>query len=424
MPNRRIAPEIHDIKNLQLPPFREYQLDNGIPVYLVEMGTQEVLKIEIIYNAGRPYEQKQLVARATSRLLKEGTASFNSAAIAEQVDFYGASLSLPVNLDFSSIVLYTLTRHFAALLPLLQEMLTRPAFPEEELQTFVDNSIQSLQVELTKNDVLAYRTITELFFGESHPYGYNSNPETYRSLTREDLVQHFQKNYHGGNCKIMLSGRLETDTLSLLNRHLGQGIPVGTPSQAKIPISDAQPEHLKILREDAVQTAIRIGRRFPTKSHPDYQGFYILNTLLGGYFGSRLMANIREDKGYTYNIFSTIDSLHYDSCFYIGTEVGNDFVKPTIQEIYREMDLLSKKLVEPAEMKMLRNHLLGSQLSMIDGPFNVASIVRTIVVENLKSSDFDDLVYLMRNISAEDLQGLAQRYLQREDMWEVVVGNV
>ncbi len=424
MPNRQIAPEIHDIKNLLLPPFREYKLDNGIPVYLVEMGTQEVLKIEIIYNAGRPYEQKQLVARATSRLLKEGTTSFDSAAIAEKIDFYGASLSLPVNLDFSSMVLYTLTRHFESLLPLLQEMLNEPAFPEEELQTFVDNSIQSLQVELSKNDVLAYRTITELFFGDTHPYGYNSNPDTYHSLTREDLLQHFKQHYHSGNCKIMLSGRLGKDTLSLLNRYLGQGIPIGTPSKPKIPVADSKPEHLKIFREDSVQTAIRIGRRFPTKSHPDYQGFYILNTLLGGYFGSRLMANIREDKGYTYNIFSTIDSLHYDSCFYIGTEVGNDFVEPTVKEIYREMDLLTKKMVDPVEMKMLQNHLLGSLLSMVDGPFNVASIVRTIVTENLDPKDFDDLVHLMRNISAEDLHGLAQRYLQREDMWEVIVGAV
>ena len=117
---------------------------------------------------------------------------------------------------------------------------------------------------------------------------------------------------------------------------------------------------------------------------------------LGGYFGSRLMANIREEKGYTYNIFSTIDSLHYDSCFYIGTEVGNDFVEPTIKEIYHEMAVLREKLVEPGELKMLQNYLLGSLLSMVDGPFNVASIVRTIVTENLNAKDFDDLVKSMR----------------------------
>lgn len=424
MPNRTIPPKIYEISKLTLPPYRQYRLDNGIPVYLIEMGTQEVLKMEVVFHAGRPYEHKKLVSRATGGILKEGSHRYTSAAIAEQIDFYGATLNVPINLDTSSMVLYTLSRHLEALLPLIQDILTRPAFPEKELKTFVDNSIQTLQVELSKNDVVAYRTITELFFGEDHPYGYNSNPDYYKALHRDDLQQHFNKHFHSGNCQIILSGRLRSDTLPLLNKFLGKAIPQGTRAQPKLPQPDALPQQLHLHRPDTLQTAIRIGRRFPVKGHPDYQPFYILNTLFGGYFGSRLMANIREDKGYTYNIFSTLDSLRFDSCFYLGTEVGNEFVEPTLLEIYREMELLSEELASPKELEILRNFLLGHLLSMIDGAFNVASIVRTIVVEELEPDNFDDLVRLVKNISAAELRDLARKYLQREAMWEVIVGAV
>ncbi len=422
MPNRKIPPPIKEISKLQLPAIRSLKLDNGIPVHLVEMGTQEVLKLEIIFHAGRPYEQQKLVARATSRMLREGTQSFSSADIAEQIDFYGATLNLPINLDTSSITMYTLTKHLEALLPLLAEILSCPIFPEDELQTFVNQSMQSLQVELTKNEVVAYRTITELFFGKDHPYGYNSLPETYKALNREDLLQHFRSLFHSGNCQILISGYLQANSIELLNRYLGNAIPFGERSKPKI-ITDPMPiERLMIPHTDSVQTAIRIGRRLYSKHHPDYQGFYILNTVLGGYFGSRLMTNIREDKGYTYNIFSTIDSFHHDGCFYIGTEVGNEFKDATITEIYREMARLQEDLVPEGELEMLRNYLLGSLLSMVDGPFNVASIVKTIVVEDLSYKDFDDLVALIKNISPQKIRDLAQQYFNKEDMWEVIVG--
>ena len=262
-----------------------------------------------------------------------------------------------------------------------------------------------------------------MIFGEDHPYGYNSLPDTYAALRREDLVRHFENRYHSGNCQLLLSGGLRANSLDLLNRHLGQTIPRGVRTPAQISTRDTRPEQLWIDRPGTVQTAIRIGGRFHSKQHPDYHAFYILNTVLGGYFGSRLMTNIREDKGYTYNIFSTVDSFHHAGCFYIGTEVGNEFTRATIEEIYREIDRLRETLVPPEEMKMLRNYLLGSWLSTIDGAFNVASIVRTLVVEDLSFDDFDRSVARIRQISAEELRELARQYLRREDLWEVIVGE-
>jgi zinc protease len=423
MLDRTKAPEIQAVSDLKLPEPDASVLDNGIRVYESRLGTQDIIKLELVFLAGRPYEEKKMVARATSALLKEGTEMRKGEEIAEVIDFYGGSLSGPFNLDTSNLVLYCLTRHFDRLLPLLSEILTMPSFPEDELAAFKERNKQRLQIDLSRGDVVAYRAITELMFGADHPYGYNSRPEHYDALTRSDLVRHFQQHFHGGNCMIFISGKTDHRTIPLLNTYLGKGLPGGKQSTPRILVAESRPEHLLIPHPDTVQTAVRIGRRLFDRKHPDFNGMYVLNTLLGGYFGSRLMANIREDKGYTYNIYSTVDPMVYDGYFYIGTEVGNEFARPALREIYSEVDRLQQELVTEEEMTMVRNYLLGNLLTMLDGPFNVSEVVKTMVVEGLSTSAFDDLVHTIREISSEEIRILAQRYFQAGDLWEIVVGN-
>ena len=190
----------------------------------------------------------------------------------------------------------------------------------KELQRFIKNNQQRLQVELSKTDVVAYRTITEYIFGKSHPYGYNSIYETYEALTRKDLIEHHRKNYTADNCQIYISGKIDQGVLNLLDEYLGK-LPIdGQKKISSLKLTEAKPKVVKIKHTEGVQSAIRIGRRVFKKKHADYHGLLVLNTILGGYFGSRLMDNIREDKGYTYNIFSALDCMLYDGYFYIGTE--------------------------------------------------------------------------------------------------------
>jgi len=173
---------------------------------------------------------------------------------------------------------------------------------------------------------------------------------------------------------------------------------------------------------ESLQASIRIGNRLFNRQHPDSHGLSVLNTLLGGYFGSRLMANIREDKGYTYNISSVVDFMQFDGCFYISTEVGNEFAQLALQEIYREMELLQTELVDEEELLMVQNYLMGNFLAALDGPFNVSEVVKIIVSEELPLSFFREGVQNVRDITAEEIQRLAQIYLQRDNMWEVIVG--
>lgn len=419
--DRSIAPSIHTIEKIAFPSPIRVQLSNGIPVYVTNMGTQEVMKLQVVIKGGRPYEDKQMASRATTRLLREGTNQLNSAQIAEAFDFYGASLSLPTSLDFSNLVYYSMTKHFPKLVELVRDLLTQPIFPEKELTTFKENSKRRLQIDMTKNDVVAYRKVTELIFGENHPYGYNSSIEKYNGIQRSDLTQHFRKNFHADHSVIFLSGKIDDSIIKLLDQHLGQ-IPNGAKVSPVFPTPNlATPQKSQFLLPDALQKAIRIGKRSMIRKSPDYTGFMVLNTILGGYFGSRLMMNIREDKGYTYNIYSLQDTMQQDACFYIATEVGNEFLKPTLKEIYLEIDRLQTDLVPDAELDMVKNYLLGNMLNMVDGPFKVTNVVKTFVLENRPFDEFQKMVDLVRSISAQELRDLAQKYLKKEEMWEVVV---
>lgn len=423
MPDRSQQPKIHDIGQLILPIPELIHLDNGIPVYVTNLGTQDVIRLEVVYRAGRPFEKKRLAGRATAAMLKEGTRLHDAATVAEIIDFYGASLNQPFNLDTGNLVLYSLSRHFESVLPLFTEMLDCPVFPESELKSFVKRNQKALKTDLAKTDVVAYRTVTEKVFGEDHPYGYNSTLDTYDTLEREDLVEHFERCYGIDNCTVFISGRITEPVLKALNRHIGQLTRSGRPESRDMSVTAPASGFCHIPHPDSVQTAIRVGRRLFSRHHSDYAGFFVLNTILGGYFGSRLMTNIREDKGYTYNIYSSVDVMRQDGAFYIGTEVGNEFVEDTMKQIHLELRSLIEAPVSEEELTMVRNYLMGNFLSMLDGPFNVGEVVRTLVIDKLPFTFFADLVESVNTVRPDTLQKLAEQYLQPEDQWEVIVGT-
>ena len=422
---RRTPPPIQQVENIILPPPSVSRLSNGVEVIETRLGTQDIFKIEFVFDVGRVHEHRNLVHRATPRLLRDGTRQHSGAEIADILDFYAGTLQMPYSLDNTSIALFGMTKHAPALLPLLSEMMYEPLFPEKELATWVDNSLQRLAVDLTKNDVLVYRNITETLFGEMHPYGYNSTTEDYKSLTTADLVQHYTQHLQMDNCRIFLSGKTDDAFLNLVDTYFGQKIGGNNPQKAPKNFPESPKvgryEH-KIVNVDTVQTAIRIGRRIGGRQNPDFYGLFVLNTILGGYFGSRLMTNIREEKGYTYDISSAIDTMRHDGFWYIETEVGNEFVQLTLAEIYAEIEKLQTELVPSSELEMVRSYLLGTLLSMVDGPFAVSDVLKTLHTEGGGIEDFDKFVETVRTITPENLQFLAQKYFQKEDLAEVIAG--
>ena len=422
MTDRSVAPPVHRVQQLFLPPPKVLRLSNGVPVYVTNMGTQDVTKIQLVFRAGRPFERKKLIARATAGLLKEGTRSFDSAAIAEQVDFYGATLGTSCGLDVASVTLYSLNRHLHHLWPLLSEVLLEPVFPQRELDTYIENNKRRLQVDLTKNDVVAYRLISERLFGRHHPYGYNSSKRAYNGIKRADLQAHFSNHFTARNCEVFVSGRVTEELLQSLSELVEQ-LPTGRRSRMrKMDPPDGGPQREHVRLPESMQTAMRIGRRIMPRTHADFVPFTVLNTIFGGYFGSRLNMNIREEKGYTYSIYSTQDNMQQAACLYVASEVNNESLDAARREIYLEMEKLCNDLVPAGELEMVRNYMLGNMLNMVDGPFNVGDAVRMLRFYGLPHTAFSDLVDTVNGITSQQLRDLAQRYLAPNSMWEVTVG--
>lgn len=420
---RRKAPPIHRIMPVPLPEVRQMTLRNGIEVYAVPHPSQQALKVDWIFRAGRPHEEKRLASRASARLLREGTLQHRGAELADLFDFYGSSVQTPASLDNASIVLYGLGKYAHDILPLFAELIRHPVFPEEELAIFQENNIQELLVDLEKVEIVAYRELTEALFGAGHPYGYNSTPEMYRALKRDDLVQHHARWHTPSRSAVILSGGVSDQVLQLMESLFGDAPEKASDTpDAALPPPPLQPVHRSLRHPGSLQTAIKIGRRLFSRHHPDYNAMMILNTVLGGYFGSRLSMNVREKLGYTYNIYSSIDAMVYDGFLYIDTEVDHKNAAAAQREIFGEMRRLQDELISEAELDMVRNYLLGMLLNGLDGPLNASILLRSYVVDQLPLEAYEELTDTVRHVTPATLRDMAQRYLNAEAFSVVTVG--
>jgi zinc protease len=425
MLNRKVAPEIKDATDytLKLKPYDFFTLDNGVPVYAINAGAQDVLQIEMVFYAGNWFEDQKLTAAATNFLLKNGTKDKTAFQINEAFDYYGAHCSRACYNETAVINLHTLTKYTDKLLPVITDMLSNSTFSQEELDIFKQNSKQRLTVNLQKCEFVAGRMTDKVLFGEGHPYGTFTNMEDIDALEADNLKAFYEKYYVNGQCAIFVAGNLPADIASLLNAHFGK-LTLSKPSftVSDIKIAPAADKKYRIQNDpNAVQGAIRIAQNFPNRHHPDFKKVIVLNNLFGGFFGSRLMSNIREEKGYTYGIYSYLQNHLQESAWLISTEAGKDVCEATIEEVYKEMKLLREEPVDEEELALVRNYMIGGILGDLDGPFQIIAKWKNIILNNLDENYFYESVDAIKHTSAEELQALAQKYLHPEKFYELVV---
>lgn len=396
-------------------------LSNGMPVFSIDTGTQDILKVELVFGAGTTTSDKILVGSTTAKLLKEGTQKRTAADIAEAVDFYGAYLESEVTHEESSLALFTLNKHLRNTLPILAEVYSEPTFPEREFETFVLKSQQEMLVNEEKVGYLCSKGFSAALYGAEHLYGRSADTKDYGNLSRHDLID-FHSSYIKDRIKyIIVAGRTGKDTFKLLESFFGNNNRLSI-AESEIAISETSERTIHIDKEGAVQNAIRIGRVLFNRTHPDFIGMQILATVLGGYFGSRLMSNIREDKGYTYGIGAGLVSMKGSGYLSISTEVGADVCQPALNEIYREIERLRKELIPSAELELVKNYMLGSILKSIDGPFHIADKWKMYLKYGFGVDAHHELIHRIKTITPERLRELARKYLQREDLIQVTAG--
>ena len=419
--NRKKGPQITNIHSLVLPESEIYTLPNGIRICEINLGSQEIIKFEIFHAAGRTKEEMPLASRAVSSLIKDGTATKTSAQLSEEIDFYGSSIKTASNMDFSYSTLFALTKQFHHALPILHDMYYRPSFPDDEIEKFKLLNIQKLREELTKNEVITYRHFTEDIFGKYHPYGFNSTESDYLALTSDAIRDHHLHYYGSDNCYIFVSGKITQSIRNQISDLFGTEVKMSKQHEFDFQIPDQTGKKISLTSKNEHQSALKTGRHLFNKDDQDHPSFFLLNVILGGYFGSRLMMSIREDKGYTYDISSSMDQMLHDGCFYISTEAAPEYIEPILVEVYHQMNLLKQEKIGTKEFSMVKNYLMGTFMNMLDGPLNVSSLARTMILTGKKPEDFLIFCDKLMSITPETILNTAQKYLNEDEMTEVVV---
>jgi len=423
MLNRTLAPAYNQVNDINFIAPAYKQLNNGVKVYTFNAGQKELVRIEFIFDNVNWDQNKPLQAVTVNSLINNGTAKLSAKEIAEQVDYYGAFLQTDYGADHITVTLYSLSKHLPSVLPIIKAILTESSFPQHELDIFIQNQKQKLQVNLQKNDFLARKTFAHAVFGDT-AYGSDISMADYDALKREDLVDYYHAAFKPENCIIIAAGKFEDKEFALLDQFFGNEW--ANQLTSKLNAFSYLPtvgDKLAIEKPEAVQSAIRMGKLLINRSNPDFPAFQVLNTLLGGYFGSRLMANIREDKGYTYGIGSGIASLKHAGYFFIATEVGADVCGNALIEIYKEIELLRTEKVSDEELELVRNYMLGSLLGSLENIFSHADKFKNLYFSNLGYDYYTKYIDTVKHIEADQLQQIAQQYLAPSTFVEVVVGK-
>jgi predicted Zn-dependent peptidase len=195
----------------------------------------------------------------------------------------------------------------------------------------------------------------------------------------------------------------------------GERLPLIFPEAVQTPC-------VRLEHAGAVQSAVRVGRMLFTRNHPDYVGMQVVATVLGGYFGSRLMRNLREERGYTYGVFAAMANLDRAGYLAIATQVAAEAREDTLHQIYTEIERLRTELISEQELALVKNIMVGEMMRILDGPFGIVDVTIENVQCGTDNLAIERSVEAIRRCTPEDVQRLAEKYLRREDLVEVTVG--
>lgn len=421
MLDRATPPEAKTIDEFSLLKAKTEKLDNGLPIHIIPAGKQPIIKLEFIFWSGAWFEPQNGVSLFTTKMLGEGTKKRNSKEIISHFDQYGARLHLKSGMDYAHLTLYTLSKHLKVLLPLIQEIILSSIFPEKELEVLKNIRKQQIKVDNQKNGVVATKRFRELIFGITHPYGKNLSEDGVSKIKANQLKS-FHQEVFLNRFEVVLSGDFSSEYLKLLNQYFG-AYQFNYKKTSTSIAADESTEKLLLKKQGSLQSSIRVGRLLVRKNHRDYIKLLFVNELLGGFFGSRLMKNIREEKGYTYGIQSNIVPLKHESLFIVGTDVKKEDTEKTLDETYKEIESLVKEPPDHEEMETVKNYMIGAFLSDINTPFSLADRFKSVYLHELDYSYYDQYFETISKITSEEVAQIAQKYFDPQEMVEVVVGD-
>ena len=408
---------------IEVPPTSTHTCSNGTPIYVVECPEYEVVKVSFVFHAGTITQQHAFAASATANMLAEGSKDMTSQQIAEKLDYYGSYFDINIDRDYAYITFCALAKFFPQTAEVMEQIILHPTFPESEVATYCNKRRQQLAIERRKVETLAREHFAKAIFGDNHPYGTSYPESAYDTLSRTHLESHYRSRYTAENCIVVCSGNIGAATLELIRSIVNQ-LPSSSDHQEPT-IPPFEGCNKKFIQHDgAVQSSIRMGRLLFSRTHEEFIPMQVLATVLGGYFGSRLMQNLREQNGFTYGIFSAMVNFQHTGYLAIATQVGTEVTQEALRQIAIEIERLRTELISEDELNLVKNIMAGEMMRILDGPFGIADVTTENILCGFDNSHISDNLKRIRSTTPEELLKLAQKYLDPKDITTVVVGDL
>lgn len=424
--DRTQQPIIYPLKELDIALPERSVMPNGTKLTLIQGGTQDVFRMDILVHGGQWRQTMPLQALFTNRMLSEGTRSYTSVQIFEMLDRYGAWMEQNSTVNASVITLYSLNKYAKETLQVLEKILKEPVFPQKEFEVMVEQGRQMFLVNQDKVKVRAHKMFHQVLLGDKHPCAKFANIEDYLRIQTASLKEFYNAHYHSKNVSIYLSGNLTPTIIKQVRSLFGErswGMDSALVPLVPIPPVTSKEKEFFMEMPESVQSAIRMGLLSVPISHPDYNKLNVLLTVLGGYFGSRLMSNIREEHGYTYGIGCMMSAQPFNSLLSIMTECDNQYVRAVIDEVFKEIQRVQDEEIPAEELDMVKNYMLGELTRAYENALSLSDVY--IYAETSGSSDtyIQQRVDAINSVTSEELRNIAQKYLLMDDMKIVIAGK-
>ncbi len=420
---RKNAPTPGPAPRIELGKASAFTLENGLRVFVAENHKLPRVAFQLFVDVP-PFLEHEFAGAAelAGDLLSKGTTSRTKMQIDEQVDFIGASL----NSSASGLRGSCLTRHKDKLLDIMSDVLLNPAFPEAEFEKIRKQTLSALTQSRDDASTIASNVAGVLRNGKDHPYGEVVTEASVENLTLDHCRSFYSRCFKPNISYLIVTGDItEAETRELAERYFGSWQP-GTVEKSDFPVPQP-PDRTRVSFVDkagAVQSVISI--TYPLDVKPgsaDAIRSSVLNTLLGGYFGSRLMTNLREDKAYTYGARSSLNTDPVIGYFTAGASVRNEVTDSAIVQFLLEMDALRTKDIPAAELDMVKRVMTGNFARSLEQPETIARFALNTARFNLPADYYANYLETLNQVDAAELSALARRFLLTDRAHILVVGN-
>ena len=413
-------PEIKPITLPRVPQYSTLTTESGAPIYTLHNSTQSVVRVSFVFRAGTSYQSVPFSASAVVNTLTEGTQNFSGREIAEGLDFVGSYYDANIDRDWAVVTFCSLKKFVAETLDIAEEVILRPTFPEREIASYCAKRKEQLHVQRSKPDQLSRELFGKALFGEKHPYGITSHEECYDELTPEILREFYLSHYNSSSAFAVICGDFGEEVEERV-RQILNNLPKGEAPTRKIPPAEPTPMAKQTI-EGAVQSSVKIGIPLFPRTHEDFIPLQVLATAMGGYFGSRLMQNLREEHGYTYGAYAAMINLDRSGYFVMSAEVAGDHTQDAIDEMFGELERIAAEPMSEEELAIVRKIIVGDAMRVFDGPFGAADVTIENIQNGTTNDYTDHFLHKVEQITPGELQRVARRYLQKNACVVTIIG--